>query len=243
MLSDKPSYWSATRHPWNSLLFLLPLLAAYEGGILWLGGTNPEALRNGVDTWLHWALTAFGLKQLYYVPGLIVVLLLGWSWWRRKDRPGELLATGAGMAIESIAFALGLWMLSRLLGPLLDRFGIQLTAISPADEAVAPIITFVGAGIYEEVLFRLLLFPILLFVLKRFGLPTLAAVSVAAVGSATIFAAAHNLGTYGEPFEAYAFLFRTLAGLYFTLLFQFRGFGIAVGTHACYDVLVGAMVG
>jgi hypothetical protein len=27
--------------------------------------------------------------------------------------------------------------------------------------------------------------------------------------------------------------------LYFTALYQFRGFGIAVGAHACYDVLVG----
>ena len=37
---------SATRHPWNSLLFLLPLLAAYEGGILWLGGTVASKTSN-----------------------------------------------------------------------------------------------------------------------------------------------------------------------------------------------------
>ena len=45
-----------------------------------------------------------------------------------------------------------------------------------------------------------------------------------------------------EVFDAYVFLFRTLAGVYFAVLFQLRGFGIAVGAHACYDVLVGVVV-
>jgi hypothetical protein len=38
------------------------------------------------------------------------------------------------------------------------------------------------------------------------------------------------------------FVFRTVAGLYFTLLFVLRGFGVAVGAHAGYDVLVGVSV-
>ena len=37
----------------------------------------------------------------------------------------------------------------------------------------------------------------------------------------------------------YVFLFRMLAGIYFALLFRLRGFGIAVGTHAFYDIIVG----
>jgi hypothetical protein len=39
--------------------------------------------------------------------------------------------------------------------------------------------------------------------------------------------------------NTYVFLFRTMAGVYFALLFQFRGFAVAAGAHACYDVLVG----
>ena len=66
--------------------------------------------------------------------------------------------------------------------------------------------------------------------------------SSAGAVSATVFAAAHNLGPYGEPFHARAFLFRALAGLYFALLYALRGFGIAVGAHAGYDVLVGVLV-
>src|ERR1700693_4788865 len=71
-------YFPATHHPWPCLLFLLPLLLAYEGGVLWLGGTQPEALRNGADTWLRWGLEAVGFPHLDWAPGVIVVCLLGW---------------------------------------------------------------------------------------------------------------------------------------------------------------------
>ena len=107
---------------------------------------------------------------------------------------------------------------------------------------VSQIISFVGAGIYEEVLFRLLVFTGLGWLLGMFQVPTRAALLAAAAGSAGVFAVAHHVGPYGEAYDGYVFLFRCLAGVYFALLYQFRGFGIAVGAHACYDVLVGAVV-
>jgi membrane protease YdiL (CAAX protease family) len=66
---------------------------------------------------------------------------------------------------------------------------------------------------------------------------------LAAAASALIFSSAHHIGPHGENFDGYVFLFRTLAGLYFAILYQLRGFGIAVGAHACYDVLVGVALG
>ena len=103
-------------------------------------------------------------------------------------------------------------------------------------------VTFVGAGIYEEVLFRLILFSIVRNLLGALGLAAPLAVFWATATSALGFALAHHLGPYGEPFDGYVFLFRSLAGVYFALLYQLRGFGIAVGTHAGYDVLVGVLV-
>ena len=41
MNRDPGDYIGATKHPWPCFLFLLPFLAAYEGGVLWLGGTHP----------------------------------------------------------------------------------------------------------------------------------------------------------------------------------------------------------
>jgi hypothetical protein len=242
MASAKGGYLAATHHPWPCLVFMAPLLAAYEGGILWMGGKHPQALRNGVDTWLHWFLEAFGLSQLYWVPALVALIFLGWSWRRRADLPGDLLGVCSGMAIESVAFAGGLFGLSRVLGPLLDGLGITLNYPPQSDQALTQIITFVGAGIYEEVLFRLFLFAGVVWVLRQAEVSAGPATLASAVGSALAFSAAHHAGPYGEPFDGFVFLFRTLAGLYFTALFQFRGFGIAVGAHACYDVLAGVVV-
>jgi hypothetical protein len=56
--------------------------------------------------------------------------------------------------------------------------------------------------------------------------------------AAALFSTAHHLGPYGQPYSTYLFVFRLLAGLSFALLFQARGFGVAVGSHACYNVMI-----
>jgi membrane protease YdiL (CAAX protease family) len=237
------SYFQATRHPWPCLLFLVPLLLSYEGGVLWLNAAHPEAVRNGADTWFRWGLEAFGLEQMYAAPALILVVLLGWSLVRMEDRPDDFLSIWTGMVVESVLFAVGLWGISRGLRPFLFRLGVELTLPSPGRQVAGQIITFVGAGIYEEMLFRLVLFAGLRWLLEFLGAPPPLPFLGAAAVSATLFSAAHHLGPQGEVFIGYVYLFRTLAGLYFACVFQLRGFGVAVGAHALYDVLVGAGVG
>jgi hypothetical protein len=243
MAREEDSYLLATRHPWPCLIFLVPLLVAYEAGVLWLGAAEPDLLRNGADAWTRGALETFGLHQLYWAPALIVVLFIGWSWARSHDRPAGLANLWTGMAFESILFALALWGVSLGLGRLLQGLGIELSTAAAPEQALAQVVTFVGAGIYEELLFRLLLYSALAFLLRKALLPPAFAVFLAASASGTLFAAAHHIGPRGEAFDGYVFLFRSVAGLYFALLYELRGFGIAVGAHACYDILVGVAVG
>ena len=151
-------YLAATCHPWACVLFLWPLLAAYEAGVFLIGGGHPEALRNGADTWLRWALQSVGLSDLYCAPLLLMSILLVWSWRRRADRPQEHVAVWIGMMVESALFAGGLWGISRGLAPLLTGLGIPLEVPTAGpDPALEQIVSFVGAGIYEETLFRLFL--------------------------------------------------------------------------------------
>ena len=235
------TYLHATRHPWACFLFLVPLLAVYEGGVLWLGGDQADRMRNGADAWLRWGLERFGAGQVLAAPAVVVAVMLVWSWWRWADRPTDLVTTVFGMAFESCLFAVGLWQFSRNFGPILDGLGVQLQ-IAAQSAPVAKTLTFIGAGIYEEVLFRLVLFVGLLATLRAVQLPRAVALPLAVAAASLAFAAAHHVGPYGEPMRADYFVFRTVAGLYFTLLFVLRGFGVAVGAHAGYDVLVGVSV-
>lgn len=242
---DATGYFSATRHPWACLLFLLPLLAAYEGGVAWLGGDQADRMRNGADAWMRWGLELFGAGHVLAAPAVVLLVLLAWTWWRWADRPADPVTAVFGMAFESCLFAFVLWQFSRNFGLLLDGLGVrfQVSQFALPSATLAQILTFIGAGIYEEVLFRLGLFLCAYGVLRAVQMPKAVALLVAAVGGALAFAAAHHAGPYGEPVRADYFVFRTCAGLYFTLLFVLRGFGIAVGAHAGYDVLVGAGVG
>ncbi len=241
-------YAPATRHPWPCLLFVLPMLIAYEVGVLSLGGPHPETIRNGADHWLRCALMVVGVRFFWVPPVLLSVVFAFWAWKRRSDRPGDLVGVLSGMVLESITFALGLWAMSRVLAPLMLRAGIELTTGAPVDEppptlsAAEPVlrqvVTYLGAGIYEEALFRLGLFTAIAAILRALEIGWALSVFLAAAGSAVVFSTAHHIGPYGQAYSNYLFLFRVAAGMYFALLYQFRGFGIAVGAHACYNLMV-----
>ena len=234
-------YFRSTLHPWSCVIFVLPLLLTYEAGLLWLPSSQPETLRNGADTWLREALAALGLVHLFWAPALLMGILVLWSLLLRRDRPADYLSVWIGMALESALFSFGLYGLSRALWPIVNQVAMQ-TALPPPEPALEQVIGFVGAGIYEETLFRLLLFSALMWIFHLTDFPSLVSFGLAALGSALLFAGAHHLGPHGESFAWYVFLFRSLAGVYFVFLFQLRGFGIAVGAHAGYDVLVGMLV-
>jgi hypothetical protein len=232
-----PSYRALSRTPLTSLVFTLPLVLAYEGGVLMLGRGTP---RNGADVWLRQALDALGFGAYFLLPALTVVGLLAWHH-VEHDRwhfsPGVLM----GMAGESTLWALLLVALARLQERLWPLDMGPDAALGAWDSFAARLVGYCGAGLYEEVLFRLLLLPALVWACERLGASAAWAAMLGLVASSLLFAAAHYVGPLGDAFDLYSFTFRTLAGMFFAILFVVRGFGIAAGTHALYDVLVGLL--
>jgi len=218
-------------------------LLLYEFGVIWLGGASSEAYRTGADAWIRQFLANLGLRDQWFLPLVLLASLLAWH---AVDSRGWRFSPGAlvGMALESLVLAIALIGLSRVVDfgfSRLEPIPARMLALDSSSmlHPLIPLVGFLGAGVYEEALFRLVLVPFLFGVLRILQAPGLVASTFAMTTSALLFSLAHHAGTPGEMFTWFAFIFRWLAGVYFAWVFVARGFGIAVGTHCAYDVIVG----
>ena len=237
---DGPSYWTTTRRPLPGLVFVLPILLAYEAGVIWLGGPTADALRAGADAWVRQGLAALGFTDRWLLPIGLIAGLLGWQAIDRRDWRFHPIILW-GMAIESLLLAVALVGLSKLVDLGFSRLDgpSLLSASSAGRHPIAPVVGFLGAGLYEEALFRLALIPLLYKMSRMLMVPSFFACTLAVTASSLIFSLAHHAGAPGEAFTWFAFIFRWLAGVFFAWVFVARGFGVAVGTHTAYDLLVG----
>jgi hypothetical protein len=238
-------YWSKASEPLHCLLFLLPLLGIYEFGALL--AASGDSARNGADYWLRWALSLAGCSNPWILPSAIVAVL-AFRQFAGRFRWNPSPAVLCGMLAESLLFG-GCLV---LIGQLQDvAFRIQFGRI--ADSAVANIplsqsgslplaITYLGAGVYEEILFRACLIPIATMVLQGMLIPKRWAIGFAIVATSILFSMAHYIGPVADHFTWFSFIFRATAGVFFSVLFIVRGFGVTVGSHAAYDLIVGILI-
>ena len=90
---------------------------------------------------------------------------------------------------------------------------------------------------YEELIFRFFL----LFILTKsfsfvFKTKELTSLILSIIVSSMLFSAFHYLGA--ESFTPLSFSLRFIAGIYLSLIYINRGFGIVALTHAFYDLFV-----
>jgi Type II CAAX prenyl endopeptidase Rce1-like len=236
-------YWDLARAPRYSLLFALPLLLLYELLAFVLSGDAIAGLRNGADVLLKSIFIGLGGRRGLVVFGVILVgtaLVLVYRDWRRSGR--ELNArVFLGMAGESVVYALLFGFVTASLTSLLLHGTLFILAgQSPMERMDLPtqLMISLGAGLYEELLFRVLLVGALAKAGAMLGWKPITAGIVATVVGALIFSAFHYIGPYGDPLELSSFTFRAIAGVLFSGLYLLRGFGIAAWTHALYDVFL-----
>lgn len=241
------NYWRAVRAPRYSLSFAFPLLVLYELLAFSLSHGEVVAVRNGADVLLKrlfvtlggWdGVAAFGALVVGGGAALIV---------RDLHRSGGIVPRFfAWMAVESVGYALIFGLvagtLTGLLLPgiaLLDEFPRLLIGSVSRQGLPTQLMISLGAGIYEELLFRVILVGGLAWLAVRvFRWSARAAGLFAILLGALIFSAFHYIGPYGDPLQLGSFAFRTVAGILFSGLYLLRGFGITAWTHALYDVFL-----
>ncbi len=233
-LFQPDSYFGITRSATYGFLAALPLWVAYEGLILLANAQRLGEIRVSADIWIKRVLSSFGDLGL---AGLgVVVLLIGIAVFiaeRKKNvplKPSYLF----WMPLESALYAIVLgWVVGMSVGALFNLAPPQVAEF----DAPTQLALSLGAGLYEELVFRVLLVGGLYLIFTRFTDKTVAYTSAALIAAA-IFSAVHYIGVFGDPFTLPSFIFRFIFGLMLNILFILRGFGIAAWTHAIYDVLI-----
>jgi CAAX prenyl protease-like protein len=234
------SYFATSRSPRYSVLFALPLLIVYEGLVRMIGGDD-GGLRNGADVLLRsmftWVVGRNGPLVFISAVILVGVLFVARDLKRSRGsvRPSIFFAMFAESAVLASLFGI-------IVSAVTARFlgAMHLLAMGQIERAdwSTRLVLSLGAGLYEELFFRVLLVSALAAaarVLVRDG--RLAGVLATVVG-ALIFSAFHYIGPYGDPFQVQSFAFRTISGIAFSALFLLRGFGITAWTHALYDAFL-----
>ena len=223
----------------SSLVLIFPLLLIYEIGVLFAGRVN------GADFATRAVFAIAGSRGVYLaIYALVAVCFVLWI--RHTRRWGTLrFEFAAPVILEAALYALTLGavvslIIDRVFGRLFgDLFGHPLGIGLSLPSAISA----VGAGVHEELVFRLGLIAGLLALARPLErtIGSRLNVALAIVVSSLAFAAAHHLGAHGEPWTSHAFAFRAVAGIAFGAIFWFRSLAHVVYAHVLYDLLVAAV--
>jgi hypothetical protein len=247
------SYVHRVHRPLQCLLFILPLLLIYQIASTlhpWYPQTTPTGAPNYGPQVVAFVLmlkffALFGAVGNILPPLAVVAILFFWHL-ARKDPWAFEPKLYAGMFGESILWAIPIFVIGlavlRHTSPTASAASHAMTSLQAATPSSqlpwqSEAVLSIGAGIYEELLFRLIAIILLnIILIDIFELKVQTAIPIIIVGSAILFAAYHLLGN--EPFNLATFTFRSAMGVYLAGVFIYRGFGIAVGTHTTYDLIV-----
>lgn len=234
MLNSLRRYAETTRKPFVAALLVFPIYLLYQ-----LGLSLTPGIRNGADfvTELLLLLRGWQPMALWILGGVIVAAyaLLLWRFRRKNGFSPSLFGLVAieGAAQGTLMFVLvNQAMRALLLG---NDGGVDYPFH-------VDVILSLGAGFHEELVFRVLIFGGIVMVGRRLMKGESAwLVVAAAVASSLVFSAIHYIGPLGDPLRLGSFVFRFLAGCYFAAVYRFRGFAVAVYTHAIYDIGIFAL--
>ncbi len=251
-------YFARTARSFYALLFLLPFIIVYEVLVLKI---NPQLLeqpasnvRGGVVAfvWIQNFLQYFGLdgKTSWLCAPLVVVITLVILQITSRQPWKIMLFDFPIMTAECITIALPLIVLAMVLNRPSQQGQQLAVVITQAASKLSQhsftmdIITGIGAGIYEELVFRLVLICLLmLFFETILGVNRTNSILFSILISAILFSLHHHyVFIHGrfvrtELFAMAPFIFRTIAGIYFAVIFVVRGFGIVAGAHIFYDII------
>ena len=227
------NYWRYSRSAYYSVVAALPLLVVYEILVI-LTQSRYWVIRNAADMWIRSFLMAFDLRaqHLTFVMIGISFALIPLAMTRSlgvKLKVKYFLLMFVEALTYSLVLGVFLQFILRLSGLVVGSSGngmLQNFALS------------LGAGLFEEIIFRVILLNILYMLLNIVFKNKVTAAVISVLTASFLFSLSHYVGSMPDSWELYSFMFRWIAGMLFTVLYFIRGFAITAYTHALYDIWV-----
>lgn len=236
MIKRAQTYFHESGGALYSYFLALPLFILYEVLIRISQPGQDQIVRISVDVWFQMLFSSLGfdgltvLLALFFLAGAILIY----------KNPNKLTSLKksyfVGLIAESLLYAI---LIATIISLFLGLI-FQLSAAAPVPElsTLQLFALSLGAGLYEELFFRVILVSVLLFIFTQFIERKNSARVWAVIIAALVFSGVHYIGLYGDIWTLNSFLFRFLFGLFLNLIYVVRGFGCAAWTHALYDLLV-----
>lgn len=227
------NYFKQSRSPFYSFIFILPLFLIYEFGIYLISSGDLPTIRNSADVMLRKILTHFGVQGLYgmallFFIGVIITFILN----KGKFKDLQIKSNYFLISLfESILWALVLYII-------LSQGQLLLTTGS-AKLFMQQLVLSIGAGIFEEFVFRVLLVSGLALIVGIFiKKQNIYKMTVSIIIAAAIFSIFHFFGEYADVPIIGIFFIRFIAGIILGYIYILRGFGIAAYSHSFYNIIV-----
>ena len=202
-------------------------------GIFLISSRDIDQLRNGADVLMRQVLESFGIYGMYGFGGTFLIgFLIAFIRQKKNLRTSEIKSRFLLiMFFESISWATLLVIMMIKIPTLLS--------LSNEDHLIQQVVLAIGAGIYEEFVFRVLLISglaILFGLIFKWG--EFGKTFLSVIISSAIFSIFHFFGSYGDSFSFPLFFVRFFAGIFLAMIYIFRGFGITAYAHSIYDLMV-----
>ncbi|RNC83894.1 MAG: CPBP family intramembrane metalloprotease [Balneola sp.] len=241
MANQVRQYLTTTHTLLYSFLLSLPLFLIYESLILISQPNTEHIVRISVDVWMKSIFTYLGVNAVSF--SLLAMMLIGFFiLYKERERLKEIRFVYFTMLFfECLIYAIVFAFISNALVSLL----LNMAATDPVESLtyLQKLALSLGAGLYEELFFRVILVSLFILIFNKILGKKWAAVIAAVTLSALLFSAVHYMGDMGDLFTLNSFLYRFIFGLILNGLYVWRGFGVAAWTHAIYDVLVITFLG